>query len=218
MNHWRKLASLSLGGFIRTFNGKNQNLFKEFQNHTRLVQQCFYSNNLVNVIENKQKKRIQLEWDNGKVDEFANIFLRDHCKCPKCYDEFSSNRLQEVYTIPLDVEPVEVNVSQGSLNVNWSDNHLSEYSFDYLQNVQRGLNDDVRYLPPNLWKKCDIEKHFPEYSLEDIVQNESTMLEWFLDLKQTGVTMIVDAGESLDVLDYCRDKLFGGYYKSSHYG
>ncbi|XP_066923820.1 gamma-butyrobetaine dioxygenase-like [Clytia hemisphaerica] len=171
------------------------------------------------VIENNENLSLKVSWDNGEESEFANIFLRDQCQCPSCFKVESYNRLLEPYTIPSDVKPKNIEITQNSINISWTDEHFSSYPFEYLQNIQKGLDDDVRYLEPIMWKSGYFKKNgFPTYDLSDLIENESAMLDWFLDLKRLGVTLLKGGEEKKGALELIKEKLFGGYFKSTHYG
>ena len=100
------------------------------------------------------------------------------------------------------------------------DSH-STYSYDFLKNVnsQSRLDDDVRYMNPILWKAEQFQRNgFPTYAMSDVIGNEESMLDWFIDLKRIGATVLTGAGDELGALDTIKEKLFGGYFKSTHYG
>jgi len=171
------------------------------------------------VVDDKERGSLELRWSHGEKLEFAKIFLRDHCRCSECFNANSNNRLLEPYTIPLDVTPTNIQISEQSLEISWSDNHTSTYSFEYLRTVQRGLDQDVRYIKPTLWKVGDLKDgELPRYDLAEVVEDERTMWRWFLDLKKLGITILTNAGTTPGALNLCREKIFGGYYKATHYG
>ena len=176
---------------------------------------------LPRIIESPDRGSITVHWcENGtEPSEYANIFLRDHCRCPLCYDSNSNSRLLEPYTLALDVSPKEITVDQSSVKITWSDKHNSVYSFNELKSLQSNLDDDVRYMDPILWKSEFFRRNgFPTYSMSDVIEDERIMLDWFTDLKRVGVTVLKGAGEGVGALQIIKDKLFGGYFKSTHYG
>ena len=177
------------------------------------------SNQKPKIIEDHGKGSIKVTWDDGIESEYANIFLRDQCKCSLCYNANSNSRLLEPYTLNLDVLPNRTVISGDTLSVSWSDGHQSSYPFEFLKNVQTGLDDDVRYLDPILWKSEHFQRnYFPTYSMSEIIGDEGLMLEWFTNLKRVGVTVLTGGGAEPGALDTIKEKLFGGYFKSTHYG
>ena len=175
------------------------------------------------IYEDHARGSITVAWNDGTESEYANIFLRDQCRCPQCYNSNSNSRLLEPYTLPLDITPNNTVVDEvdRSLRVSWSDGHKSTYSFDFLKNVnsQSRLDDDVRYMNPILWKAERFQRNgFPTYAMSDVIGNEESMLDWFIDLKRIGATVLTGAGDKLGALDTIKEKLFGGYFKSTHYG
>ena len=177
------------------------------------------SNSPLEVVDNQEKGSLELTWSDGEKLEFAKIFLRDHCRCQECFDAKSYNRLLEPYTLPLDVTPTSIQASDQSLEITWSDNHSSSYSFEYLKTVQQGLDHNVRHIEPTLWKVEDlVNGDLPRYDLMEVIEDEGTMWKWFLDLKKLGVTVLTNGGAAPGALNVCKEKIFGGYTKATHYG
>ena len=195
----------------------------DHQTHRYMSTQRMILKEKPKIFEDHVRGSIKIAWEDGMESEYANIFLRDQCRCPLCYNSNSNSRLLEPYNLSLDISPIKTvtDAVNRSLHISWSDGHESTYSFDFLKNVnlQSRLDDDVRYMNPILWKSEQFRRNgFPTYAMSDVIGDEESMLDWFTDLKRIGATVLTGAGDKPGALDVIRKNIFGGYFKSTHYG
>ncbi|XP_037779925.1 trimethyllysine dioxygenase, mitochondrial-like [Penaeus monodon] len=59
-------------------------------------------------------------------------WLRDHCRCPKCYNYKTFQRIHDVYKIPLNIRPASVKTNKDGVVLEWPDGHKSQYDYKFL--------------------------------------------------------------------------------------
>src|SRR5258708_17684336 len=75
---------------------------------------------------------VVLRWRSGGRARFPFIWLRDSCRCPACRHA-NGQKLLDPLDIPDDIAPVRlVPASDGSIEVGWSDGHVSRFAADWL--------------------------------------------------------------------------------------
>ena len=88
-----------------------------------------------NVYKNENECLV-IKWNDGNVDEFPHVYLRENCRCPACYtDERKSRSMYSPKEVNLDItaESAVWNTEDDQLEVNWEDGHTSHYSFEWLK-------------------------------------------------------------------------------------
>jgi DUF971 family protein len=77
---------------------------------------------------------LRLRWDDGKESRFAPKFLRGHCPCAECVEEWSGRRVVGESQVPDEVKPRGMHeVGRYAMQIDWSDGHSTGiYSWDYL--------------------------------------------------------------------------------------
>ena len=91
----------------------------------------------------------------GKPSLAVNsMWLRDHCRAQDRYNYQTNQRAVDLKTSSLDVEPINVDVENENLIVNWKDGKTSRYDISWIgQNYQSKPSE-----PPRLWAKSEQEE------------------------------------------------------------
>ncbi|XP_053655529.1 trimethyllysine dioxygenase, mitochondrial [Cherax quadricarinatus] len=80
------------------------------------------------------------------------LWLRDHCRCPLCYNHKTHQRIYDVNDINLNIRPAAVSTTKEVLKIKWPDGHNSEYEYKFLwQNSFEGQRTSYK-VPRLLWK------------------------------------------------------------------
>ena len=163
-------------------------------------------------------------WENGTETKFSNVFLRDCCRCSECYNASAQQRtLDTVPSVPLDIRPRNTDIDDDAVHVTWDDGHVSSYTHESLwrQHVMTATpgseKSDIRYIKPTPWTADDISGKIPTFDFNAVLENDVTKYDWFHDMMEVGVTLLTGAGREDTALDRFK-QLFGGYFKSTHYG
>lgn len=76
---------------------------------------------------------------NSNVElKFNNIWLRDHCRCPQCYFEATNQRDVNTHTIPLDIQPKDIELKNNLIKILWPDDHVSKFDINWLYQNRYG--------------------------------------------------------------------------------
>ncbi|TCD61488.1 hypothetical protein EIP91_008371 [Steccherinum ochraceum] len=86
-------------------------------------------------LSNIDNRKVVVGFENGQWAKYHHIWLRDHCRCPQCYNAVTKQRLVNTFEIPHDVKPVEVESKADGLEVTWpgTTTHTSFYPWSWLK-------------------------------------------------------------------------------------
>lgn len=94
---------------------------------------------IINPIEIKQGKgqNLVIHWEDQHESIYASDYLRKHCRCAACVDEWTGKNLLNEAQIPADIHPLELQgVGRYGIRINWSDGHNTGiYTFKYLREI-----------------------------------------------------------------------------------
>ncbi|WWD21044.1 trimethyllysine dioxygenase [Kwoniella shandongensis] len=76
-----------------------------------------------------------VSWPDGRESRFDNYFLFDHCRCSKCFQTQTKQRLKTLTELPTDIQPVSVETDTAGLHITWSTSppHKSTYPSQFLK-------------------------------------------------------------------------------------
>jgi DUF971 family protein len=82
-------------------------------------------------------KQTDITWDDGHFSSYPSWYLREHCPCADCVEEFTGKRKITHGSIPSGLERVSVElVGNYALQFGWSDGHdTGFYTFDFLRKL-----------------------------------------------------------------------------------
>ncbi|XP_063699614.1 trimethyllysine dioxygenase, mitochondrial-like [Culicoides brevitarsis] len=120
------------------------------------------------------------------------FWLRDHCRCEKCYDKDTSQRKMALTDIPLDIKPSKYEIQEESLRVKWPDDHESFYELNFLYNYQpsirRPLYEESKSV---LWTSENVSKlDVANVDLSDLLCNDSAVKSVLESLIKYGVAFV----------------------------
>ncbi|PPQ99141.1 hypothetical protein CVT24_009331 [Panaeolus cyanescens] len=139
--------------------------------------------------------QVAIGWDTRTWSRFHNIWLRDHCRCPKCFHPITKQRLFNTFDIPKDIMPLSVEAKSAGLQVTWpsQDSHVSLYPWSWLQTNS--------YDPPLakadttekiLWGS-KIQKSPPTVSYADVMAGDDQGLyKWLTNVDTFGFSFVTD--------------------------
>ncbi|RMF83254.1 MAG: DUF971 domain-containing protein [Nitrospirae bacterium] len=102
--------------------------------------------------------RIRIEWADGAEFVYPASWVRFHCACAHCVDEWAGNRLVDPKTIPPDIRPTSAEpVGNYAVKIVWSDGHdTGYYGYDSLRAIPPAPEDWDAYLKgEKAWPKDD---------------------------------------------------------------
>lgn len=80
----------------------------------------------------RHDEHLSVTWPDGRTSRYHWVWLRDSCTCPQCFNSNCRQRYFDSSRIPLDVKPSMLDIEDGSLRICWTDQHVSEFSLDWL--------------------------------------------------------------------------------------
>ena len=94
---------------------------------------------IISPIEIKQGtgQNLVIRWQDEHESIYACNFLRRHCRCAVCVDEWTGQILLKEDQIPSDIHPMDLQgVGRYGIRINWSDGHNTGiYTFKYLREI-----------------------------------------------------------------------------------
>ncbi|XP_071501871.1 trimethyllysine dioxygenase, mitochondrial-like [Diadema antillarum] len=99
-----------------------------------------------------------------KTFKFSYMWLRDHCRCPECYEHTCNQNLVNIFALPTDIKPTEVTLDKEKLYLTWPDGHLTTYSMQWLLANAPGQSssDGADLLQPLYWDRDIITANPPQ--------------------------------------------------------
>ncbi|CAO3695198.1 hypothetical protein G6F70_006257 [Rhizopus microsporus] len=149
-------------------------------------------------------KQVYLDWNAQKTSVYHHFWLRDHCRCEKCYHPVTRQRLVNTFDIPRDIHPTSVESTEAGLQVTWPDGHQSTYAWDWLYTHSYSpilrASDPLEGKRPKLWDaslKLDAVPH------EAVMNTDEGLRQWLDQLETYGIAFVegvpttVEATEAL---------------------
>jgi gamma-butyrobetaine dioxygenase len=133
--------------------------------------------------------QIAVRWTDGSMSRFHHLWLRDNCLCPRCRHQAVPERLVDTLSIPDDVAPSSVAVSDDELVVVWSDDHRSVFPEQWL--VEFAYDHGPRRAENHreLWA-ANSEDAPQDVPYDAVMTSDSELLAWLRELERFGVTMV----------------------------
>ncbi|HXV63118.1 MAG TPA: P-loop NTPase [Vicinamibacteria bacterium] len=84
------------------------------------------------------EKSLRIRWSDGSESSFPFQFLRNHCPCAVCVDEWTGERKSLILLLPSNFRPMAMEpVGNYAVQISWSDGHNTGiYSFRYLRELE----------------------------------------------------------------------------------
>lgn len=175
---------------------------------------------------------VTVEWDNGSLAKFDNIWLRDNCHCPECYYDATKQRLLNSCSIADDIAATEASNTTEEVSITWNqDKHKSKYENKWLiihayNPRQIPISDKVTgesgILSREYWTVKGIESDLPLVDFakvmasSDASDNEVAIRDWCLKIWKHGFCFIDNVPVDPQETEKLCEKLM--YIRPTHYG
>lgn len=143
---------------------------------------------------NATENGVNVSWKDGHTSFYNNLWLRDACRCERCFqfDTLSVDYGNDPLTIDIRPELDQASKdSDGNLNINWGgkeSSHVTNFDASWLRahcNVEMN-----KRLERRLWDK---ELDIPHFDYDKVVNNDDELFGWLNGLHQYGVAIIDNA-------------------------
>ncbi|HEV8390879.1 MAG TPA: trimethyllysine dioxygenase [Dongiaceae bacterium] len=167
-------------------------------------------------------RHVELSWADGRTgDQFALLWLKDHCPSPQCLHPDTKQRQIDTFSIPEDIAARAVAIEENGrvLRIDWADDaHVSRFEATFLASVLPANQSAPRRV---LWDAATIEAQLPTVA-HDAVMNatDDAGLKQWLELVETygfcivtGTPATPEATQALmERVTYIRHTIFGGFW------
>ena len=154
---------------------------------------------------------VRCRWADGRGERFPAIWLRDNCPCAECRDPGTGQRLLTVLSIPEEIAPGAVAVTDGGdLEVVWTPGgHRSRYDAAWLR-AYAGL---PARRAPVLW---DATLSPPRFRWEAVRSDEEAQYRWLTAVRDIGFALL--SGVPAQAGEVERVAAVFGYIRETNYG
>ncbi|WP_266143601.1 gamma-butyrobetaine hydroxylase-like domain-containing protein, partial [Escherichia coli] len=145
---------------------------------------------------------VSLQLPSGEHHRLPVLWLRDNCRCPKCFNSQQMSRV--IYWDELDtsVKPVDVQADDSTLSVKWSDGHSSQFPLEWLKERSFLPEDQKRWLdttyrlPKVAWNAENYQSILRRFKFSDVVNSKEHLRGWLEAMAVYGVAIVYDAPTS----------------------
>ncbi|GLG96256.1 Uncharacterized protein GBIM_03062 [Gryllus bimaculatus] len=125
---------------------------------------------------------------NPKPLNFNLIWLRDHCRCPECYNYSTNQKRCSILDIARNASVKECTVENNILKIIWTDNHKSTFSLEWLTQF---YNNTKKCECPVLWNKRIMKSlNIKSIDVKDFLYSDKGILELLTSILHFGVGFI----------------------------
>lgn len=169
---------------------------------------------------------VRLFEDAGKNVELLRIphvWLRDHCRCPACYNAKTFQRSIEILDLPLDVKPQRISIENQALKISWPDGHVTEFAVEWLRNSLKPKFP--RFGTKKLWNGTLLNSAGAKASLTvpfNEFQTDAGLKKLYANFLTYGVAFVGDAPVSYEASQEAfsrfampEDTVYGRFWKFS---
>lgn len=168
---------------------------------------------------------LEVEWQDGTVDKFPYLFLRENCRCTECFQIHQKVRrvnVPKLIDIDIAAESADLNSVGDQLNVKWQDGHFSVYLLDFLRSLRyqrpgEGQPPGVLRKGIEIWGSEFEEGKLPVFDFQRMLKDDNELFNWLVTLAtRTGVARLQNVPRKRNQIRLLEDKL--GYLMATNYG
>ncbi|XP_013161780.1 PREDICTED: trimethyllysine dioxygenase, mitochondrial isoform X2 [Papilio xuthus] len=154
----------------------------------------------------------------GQSIEFESIWLRDHCRCSKCYRSDTFQRVWHILEIP-DSKIAVLTFDKDHIYVTWDDDHKSIYKSDFLIQFDYKTWKNKLRRKPVLWYGKKVAENIARISCNDFLNTKDGASAVFKSILDYGVALIENVDATVEATeDICKalggvqHTMFGGMW------
>ncbi|XP_066270337.1 trimethyllysine dioxygenase, mitochondrial-like [Branchiostoma lanceolatum] len=149
------------------------------------------------------------------------VWLRDHCRTGDSINHVTGERMVDSVTIDPNIQPVNVSVEEGILEITWPDGHQSEYGLDWLlSNTYEGKKHVRGTLEPFLWDASALSASPPPSVLyRDYMADDGHLAKVLYTLMKYGFAFVDEAPVTMEAtlavserISHVRETFFGKHW------
>ena len=182
----------------------------------------------IRVQNRPENKCLDVTWEDGVTTNFPHLYLRDHCRCPSCFNPQTKSRaiFNCIYDSYLDSTAKNANLSQDqqTVQVDWEndDQHpVSHFPIEWLRANRFITQDEIAamcriYLKDRrTWGK-EMSGKIPEFDCQQLHQDDQTLYNWLKCLTSVGLSIVKNVPQEVGQVTKLIERV--GYVRTTNYG
>ncbi|XP_071799183.1 gamma-butyrobetaine dioxygenase-like [Asterias amurensis] len=164
-----------------------------------------------------ERRQLVVSWDDGDTQIYPFVWLRDNCRCTKCFHPVALARSTYAHTLDVELLAKTVTKTQdgSALQVNWDDGHVSEFPSKWLReyrfdNTTPDQLLNVKYKP---WG-ADVNLQF--FDFNSILEDDQTLYDWLVEMVTVGISIVTKAPKETGQLERIGERV--AFLRKSNYG
>ncbi|XP_068626489.1 gamma-butyrobetaine dioxygenase [Battus philenor] len=158
----------------------------------------------------------------GETLKFPYVWLRDNCKCEKCFHPTAKSRILDWSKFDINAKPKDITKHEDYIHVTWNDGHVSTFGLNWLkfrsftpENQHKYTNE--LYKPSKVtWKGENFNQVCRKHDYSEIISSDEALLNWLKDTSVYGVSLIQNTPDNVNSIDDVVKRI--GFPKQTHYG
>jgi gamma-butyrobetaine dioxygenase len=137
---------------------------------------------------------IQIIWQDGSLDKYHFIWLRDNCACPLCIDSQTKESIYDLADIEESVTPLTLSIdNEGGLQIIWSDNfHKSVYHPGWLKTHAYSRPKLTDKQPLELWNSS-LQQTLPVFDATAFIKDDRVCHAFIRTVERLGIALLNNA-------------------------
>lgn len=135
---------------------------------------------------------LRIEWQDGRVHEFASVWLRDNVRGQR--DEQNGQRLVDIADLPAAPAIRRVTADDAAVRIEWEDNvPAALFRFDWLAQHAQPPQELRRERQVHIWPPAsglDAQRDFAWLPFATLAEPSQLKLDWLTRLLQSGMAFI----------------------------
>ena len=166
-----------------------------------------------------------ITWINNAVSRYPFVYLRDNCRCSKCFHETSLQRSYDTVFLDMNIRADRVEVLDGGeqISITWPDKHVSIFNSEWLHS--RRLVEDAESWKQRwtlnregvqFWNAEIMQDKIPRYDFQKLMTDDWELFKWLDSLHGAGIALITGTPPQSNETEKLSRRV--GYSKTTHYG
>ncbi|WFE88533.1 TauD/TfdA family dioxygenase [Roseibium porphyridii] len=133
---------------------------------------------------------LHVAWGDGTSADFPFVWLRDNC--PSGFHPQTQEREFDLTSIPMDISVSNADLEAEEIVLTWNHgDHVSRFDSGWLRKHRPGFGlKDPAQIEPTLWRGDLPPATLPRADAQDLLINDSALLEFLTETKKTGLSIV----------------------------
>jgi gamma-butyrobetaine dioxygenase len=138
---------------------------------------------------------LSLEWEDGHHSQFHWIWLRDHCRCERCYNASCDQKHYDAALIDPEIRPVRVEDQNDAVAIQWPDEPdacLSVYDKQWLRSHDPSGRAPIatEEVMRRAWDVSLFHSLTGRFECGHVLERDDILLTLLHDLQQNGLVVV----------------------------